>query len=65
MFSLELSYLRLLVQVLRDRTDEPGARDRGASAIEWAVITGIIIVVATFIGFVITNAVNNHAAAIV
>jgi len=65
MYSVDMSYLRLLVHVLRHRLDEAGSRDRGASAIEWAVITGIIIVVATFIGVVITNAVRNHAAAIV
>lgn len=63
MISGQLSYLRLLVHLLRDRTDE-AHRDRGASAIEWAVITAIIIVVATGIATVIGLAVKNHAAAI-
>jgi hypothetical protein len=64
MVSAQLSCLRLLVHVLRNPTDEPGGRDRGASAIEWAVITAIIIVVATGIATAIGVAVKNHAAAI-
>ncbi len=61
MLSAHLSYLRLLVHVLYERTGAVGDRDRGASAIEWAVITAIIVGVATGIALVIGTAVSNHA----
>jgi Flp pilus assembly pilin Flp len=61
MLSTQLSYVRLLVQVLRAQGKKS---DRGASAIEWAVITAIIVGIATGIALVIGNAVSNHAAKI-
>ncbi|PZS31967.1 MAG: hypothetical protein DLM59_08995 [Pseudonocardiales bacterium] len=65
MFSAELSYVRLLVHVVRGRFEQSGDKDRGASAIEWAVITAIMIVVASTLAIVIRSAVQNHSKAIV
>jgi hypothetical protein len=39
---------------------EPG-RDRGASALEWAIIAAISVVIATIIGAVVYNVVNNKS----
>ncbi len=65
MFSAELSYLRLLVHVVRGRFEDSGDKERGASAIEWVVITAIMIVVASTLAIVIKTAVQNHSNAIV
>ena len=62
MFSGEASLVRLLVYVLRARLDEVRSNDRGASAIEWAVITAIIVVAAAAVAAVIVGVVNRRAA---
>ncbi|MEP6696813.1 MAG: hypothetical protein ABJA34_08035 [Pseudonocardiales bacterium] len=59
--SLHLSYLRLLVAMLREQVGRSARDDRGASAIEWAVITAIIIGIATVLATVIGTAVTNHS----
>lgn len=65
MFSAELSYVRFLVHVIRGRIEVARAtEDRGASAIEWAVITGIIILVAATLAGIIKAAVERHQNAI-
>lgn len=38
--------------------------DRGASAIEWVIITGILVAIAAAVGGVIYNLVRSRAAAI-
>jgi Flp pilus assembly pilin Flp len=61
-----LTYVGLLYDNLRWRLqrlrDEP--MDRGASALEWAIIAAISVVMATFIGVVIYNIVQNKAKTI-
>lgn len=39
-----------------------GARERGASALEWALIAAIVVVAATFIGAAVYNVVTDRAA---
>lgn len=39
-----------------------GARERGASALEWALIAAIVVVAATFIGAAVYNVVQDKAA---
>lgn len=38
------------------------AKDRGASALEWALIAAIVVVAATFIGAAVYNVVTDRAA---
>lgn len=57
-----LIYARLLTQVLIIRVHavrERPNRDRGASALEWAIIAAIAVVIATVIGTVIYNVVSD------
>jgi hypothetical protein len=51
------TYVEARIQRLRD---EPG-RSRGASAIEWAIITGILAFIAITIGWVIYRRVRAAA----
>jgi Flp pilus assembly pilin Flp len=39
----------------------PERRDRGASALEWAIIAAISVVIATIIGTIVYNVVTNKA----
>lgn len=55
----------LLVLQLRCRVDRARtAPDRGASTIEWVIITGILVLVAAAVGAVIYNLVKGQADAI-
>jgi Flp pilus assembly pilin Flp len=51
----------------RTAAAEPGAasatksRDRGASAVEWVVITAIVVAIVTGVGVLISNAVKDKA----
>jgi|tagenome__1003787_1003787.scaffolds.fasta_scaffold20525171_3 Flp pilus assembly pilin Flp len=51
--------LEYLYLTLRTRLDEVKRDDRGASAVEWAVIAGVCVVLAAGIALVITTVVNN------
>jgi hypothetical protein len=56
-----ISYIGVLVDVLLGRIRQVRAaedRDRGASALEWAIIAAIAVVIATVIGTVIYNVVQ-------
>lgn len=47
---------------LRRRFDRArSAPDLGASAIEWVIITGVLVAIAAAVGLVIYNFVNNSA----
>lgn len=46
----------------RMRAAFAGARERGASALEWALIAAIVVVAATFIGAAVYNVVQDKAA---
>lgn len=50
-----ISYIGVLIDVLRGRIEHvrKGGLDRGASALEWAIIAGVSVLIATFIGVVI------------
>jgi Flp pilus assembly pilin Flp len=56
-----VAYVRSRVEMrihrLRNETD----RSRGASAIEWAIITGILALIAITVGWVIYNRVTTAA----
>lgn len=47
--------------VRRMRAALRGARERGASALEWALIAAIVVVAATFIGAAVYNVVQDRA----
>jgi Flp pilus assembly pilin Flp len=51
------SHVELRIHRLRHETD----RSRGASAIEWAIITGILALIAITVGWVIFHRVNDAA----
>ena len=54
-------YLRAVIGARLARLREDGERDRGASAIEWAIITAILALLAITIGAVITKKVTDKA----
>jgi Flp pilus assembly pilin Flp len=53
-----VDYLRLCVEVRLDRIRN---EDRGASAIEWAIITGLLAIIAITIGGIILTVIRNRA----
>ena len=40
----------------------PSRRDRGASAVEWVIITGIVVVIVVAVGAVISSALQKKAS---
>ncbi|MEU8800350.1 hypothetical protein [Spirillospora sp. NPDC048819] len=54
-------YLRAMAGARIARMRGPQERDRGASAIEWAIITAILALLAITIGAVITKKVTDKA----
>lgn len=54
-------YLRAMAGARLARLRSGGERDRGASAIEWAIITAILALLAVTIGAVITKKVTEKA----
>jgi Flp pilus assembly pilin Flp len=61
-------YAHLLGQVLVDRirtVRNPGDdRDRGASALEWAIIAGVSVVLAVLIGGIVYHIVQKNSTAL-
>jgi|GEM_PF-538900 len=55
-------FLGLQLQIRMDRARS--APDRGASAIEWVIITGILVALAAAVGLVIYNLVKSRADSI-
>ncbi len=63
----ELQYARLLITYVRARAAEAksaGRSDLGASALEWAIISAIVVGLAGIVYVVITNVVNEKAGEI-
>ncbi|GAA4237221.1 hypothetical protein GCM10022254_48800 [Actinomadura meridiana] len=56
-----VAYLRAQVAVRLARLRAEEQRDRGASAIEWAIITAILALLAITIGAIITKKVTDKA----
>ncbi len=54
----------VLWDILVARVDEARNSDRGASALEWAIIAAVSVVIATIIGTVIYNVVKTKGSAI-
>jgi len=54
-----VDYLRLCVAVRLDRIRN---EDRGASAIEWAIITGLLAIIALSVGLILWNAIKSRAS---
>ncbi len=52
------------IKVLRSRARAAGAGDTGASALEWAVISAILVTAAVIIGGIVYNAVQKKGDAI-
>lgn len=62
-----LFYLGVLVDVVRGRVAalrEDENRDLGASALEWAIIAAISVVIASIIGAVVYSVVNDKGSSI-
>jgi Flp pilus assembly pilin Flp len=60
-------YVGVLVDVVRGRIAalrEDENRDRGASALEWAIIAAISVVIAAFIGYVVYGVVKDKGSSI-
>jgi Flp pilus assembly pilin Flp len=60
LFTPVVDYLRvtLSAKLAEARSED---RERGASVVEWVVITTIVVVLAVTIGLIITTALNNKA----
>ncbi|GAA0330807.1 MULTISPECIES: Flp family type IVb pilin [Actinoallomurus] len=54
-------YVRSHVEARIERLREDSERSRGASAIEWAIITGILALIAITVGWVIFRRVKSAA----
>jgi Flp pilus assembly pilin Flp len=53
------------IALMRDNWERArGARERGASALEWAIIAAIVVVAATAIGAAIFNIVQDKTTAL-
>ncbi|WP_106403496.1 Flp family type IVb pilin [Actinocorallia populi] len=57
----QLDYLRTLLAVRMDRLRAEEDRSTGASAIEWAIITGLIAAITLAIAVTIRNAIEGAA----
>jgi Flp pilus assembly pilin Flp len=63
LFTPVVDYLRVMLSArLAEARSED--RERGASVVEWVVITTIVVVLAVTIGVIITNALNTKATQI-
>lgn len=63
LFAPAVNYLRVMLSArLAEARSED--RERGASVVEWVVITTIVVVLAVTIGIIITNALNQKAQVI-
>ncbi|WP_460306217.1 hypothetical protein [Actinocorallia aurea] len=58
----QVAYLRTDLAVRMDRLRDKKVRSAGASAIEWAIITGLLAAIAIAIGITIRTAIENAAA---
>jgi len=57
----QLDYLRTLLAVRMDRLRDEKERSAGASAIEWAIITGLIAAITLTIAITIREAIEGAA----
>jgi hypothetical protein len=58
------SEVAFLWQILVCRIDEARRSDRGASALEWAIIAAVSIIIASIIGAVIYNVVQQKGSSL-
>ena len=59
----ELQYARLFIMYVRTRAAEArraGRSELGASALEWAIISAVVVTLAIIIAAVITDVVNSR-----
>ncbi|GAA2084978.1 hypothetical protein GCM10009821_28050 [Aeromicrobium halocynthiae] len=63
----ELFYAKAIIMFVRARADEArrqGRNELGASAIEWAIISGVVVVLALLLGRIIQGVVESNASKI-
>lgn len=60
MLTSEMAYFRALLHLHLQRTRS----DRGASAVEWVVITGILVAIAIAVGAILMTTISNKATSI-
>lgn len=63
----ELFYAKAIIMFVRARADEArrqGRNELGASAIEWAIISGVLVVLALLLGRIIQGVVEDNASKI-
>jgi Flp pilus assembly pilin Flp len=61
-FDPTLTYLRTHLRGRIDRVRDDEDMSRGASAVEWVVISAIVVAIVAVVGFVIKQALNDKAA---
>jgi Flp pilus assembly pilin Flp len=61
MIRLAITLLQLALLRARMLRAEESARDRGASALEWAIIAAIVVVAASIVGGVVYNVVQTKS----
>ncbi|WP_037910592.1 Flp family type IVb pilin [Actinacidiphila yeochonensis] len=58
--------LQFVVAYLRGRVERARSQElsRGASAVEWVVISAIVVTIVAAVGFIITNALKDKAGSV-
>lgn len=58
------SELQFFIIMLRGRLDRAAKAERGASAVEWVVITAILVVIVGVVGVILRSKIQDKASSI-
>ena len=61
---MSTQHLNLLTTMLRGRLERAGRSEAGASAVEWVVITAILVAITLAVGLILTNKIRGKAEGI-
>lgn len=61
---MSTQHLTLMSILLRGRVAKARRSERGASAVEWVVITAILVSIAVAVGLILTNKIKGKADSI-
>ncbi|WP_202234151.1 hypothetical protein [Actinacidiphila reveromycinica] len=63
-FDPKLSFLHVYLRGRIDRLRNEEDMSRGASAVEWVVISAIVVAIVAAVGFIIKNALSDKASSV-
>lgn len=61
---MSTQHLHLLTTLLRGRLERARRSEAGASAVEWVVITAILVAITLAVGLILTNKIRGKAEGI-